>query len=833
MSMYSLRSLKWWIVLLVWSFAVLWFSYAQTVVSTCDDWVAMNNDLEGDYVLSNDIDCVYTGNNVMIWTNFPTFQWSLDGNGHTVSYYISGTEENMWLFRVLQWATIQNLGLSGTVTSTNGQIGWLVGYIQNESTIENIFGTVDVSWEDYVWWVAGTTAANNQSFSWINLQGTVVGGWLGSHSSVWWILGESSYIISIDSSSFSGSISADGDYVWWLAWSLFTGYIDNSNFVWSIQGIEQIGGIAGIMYRWSITQSSADVTIDGFNTVWWLVGNTLWVSIRDSHAIVDLSISDLSYGFLWWLVGSLDGSILRSYAIGTLSWTISVWWLVGWAGNSTISQSYADVNIWWDDELWWLVGYMQDAEIYDSYALWDIYPNSDGSAAGWAIGILNGWTGNNLFSVGEVNGSGYDIGGLVGANNGIVTNSFWDIWTSTTENSEAGSGLSSSALKAISTFADAGWTITIGTADVNNGYPYLLWQENEVPNLSWVVRSIVPQIDFLMYMNDNGHTTPWQLTHTFSIQPANVWFTPVTDATIRLYGPIPWDAATVSSGPAISNYVSGSYIEWTWLSFDVGEGTNIRVDVTLPEQWSYVFTATIASETYIDTDENSNSFTSFSTYDVTTKAPTLNSPVSGTQYTGTIPVSLSISEYPSIGSVILTFTPNDEELDTVIITLDVDTPWLPYNFLIDPSGGISSILTVLSTTSDSIADGMYSVTLSYQDYYNNTAASSIATNVTIWEVVVAPTVSRSWGGGWMSADYCPDGDSSGSYYDNDCGNKTKAQNIVDRITAKRSSRSTERIQSTLAVLVNLNTQIQAKNTVSDSLKALFQEIVDLLISQYN
>lgn len=85
----------------------------------------------------------------------------------------------------------------------------------------------------------------------------------------------------------------------------------------------------------------------------------------------------------------------------------------------------------------------------------------------------------------------------------------------------------------------------------------------------------------------------------------------------------------------------------------------------------------------------------------------------------------------------------------------------------------------------------------------------------------------------MSADYCPDGDSSGSYYDNDCGNKTKAQNIVDRITAKRSSRSTERIQSTLAVLVNLNTQIQAKNTVSDSLKALFQEIVDLLISQYN
>jgi len=56
---------------------------------------------------------------------------------------------------------------------------------------------------------------------------------------------------------------------------------------------------------------------------------------------------------------------------------------------------------------------------------------------------LNGSTGNNLFSVGEVHGSGDFIGGLIGGliggNNGTVTNSFRDRQTSTADDSEAGS----------------------------------------------------------------------------------------------------------------------------------------------------------------------------------------------------------------------------------------------------------------------------------------------------------------------------------------------------------------------------------------------------------
>lgn len=566
--------LKWIIGSFAMLLALIWFGSAQTVISDCSDWVAMNDNLEWSYVLSGDINCIYTGNNVMIGSNFPTFQGSVNWNGYTISYAISGTDENMWLFRVLQWATIENLGLSGSVVSTNGQIWWLAGYIQNESTIENIFGTVYVSWEYYVGWLAGTTAASSQSFSGIDLQGTVVGGWLGWNSRVWWILGGSSQIISIDNSSFSGNVSADGDYVWWLLWWGFTGYINNSAFVWSIQGSEQIGGIAGIIYVWSITQSSADVTIDGLNTVWWLIGNTLWVSITDSYAIVNLSISDPTYGFLWWLVGSLDGSILRSYAIGILSGSQYVWWLVGWAFNSTISQSYADIDIYSTaDVVWWLIGYIQDSDVYDSYALGNISANW-GNNVGGAIGIFNEWNFSNLYAIGSIDGDGYNYGWLMGLDaSGTGINSFWDTEASGLTSSDAGSGLDTANMQSFFTYDSVGWDIIL-TNDVGpQNYPYLIWQVNS--DLSGSNRILSdntePVITYTWWDVVNGGTVePGAIRLEVSVFDTHLsgWHIHIVVGTSALVGD-PWPTDVLWHGWT-TPYDSTSI---AWLSPTLDEGT--------------------------------------------------------------------------------------------------------------------------------------------------------------------------------------------------------------------------------------------------------------------
>jgi len=52
-------------------------------------------------------------------------------------------------------------------------------------------------------------------------------------------------------------------------------------------------------------------------------------------------------------------------------------------------------------------------------------------------------------------------------------------------------------MKSLSPFDDAGRWITTGTTDVNNGYPYLLWQENEIFDASGFVWFIVEPVTII------------------------------------------------------------------------------------------------------------------------------------------------------------------------------------------------------------------------------------------------------------------------------------------------------------------------------------------------
>lgn len=98
--------------------------------------------------------------------------------------------------------------------------------------------------------------------------------------------------------------------------------------------------------------------------------------------------------------------------------------------------------------------------------------------------IVGGFTGSNTatitrcFSTGSVTGSS-TLGGLIGQNSGsLVTNSFWDNQTSGRSTSAAGTGKTTAEMKTQSTFLNAGWSLnTWNMGDgINNGYPYLKWQ---------------------------------------------------------------------------------------------------------------------------------------------------------------------------------------------------------------------------------------------------------------------------------------------------------------------------------------------------------------------
>ncbi len=109
--------------------------------------------------------------------------------------------------------------------------------------------------------------------------------------------------------------------------------------------------------------------------------------------------------------------------------------------------------------------------------------------------------------------------------------------------------------------------------------------------------------------------------------------------------------------------------------------------------------------------------------DVTTQAPTLTSPTS-TSTQNTLQLTYSLPEVPTAGSVTVLF--NDGTTTTTLTMSDSQSVDTAVNL-----ASLSSTTGVAATTAASLADGTYTVTLSYQDYLGNPASTDVETVVVI------------------------------------------------------------------------------------------------------
>ena len=198
--------------------------------------------------------------------------------------------------------------------------------------------------------------------------------------------------------------------------------------------------------------------------------------------VVDVNVT--GYDYIGGLVGdNFEGSVTNSQSSGTVTGNSFVGGLVG-ISDGILSTSCSFVSV--AGELWvgGLVG-SNLGSVNDCYAV--------GSVSGdWGVGGLVGDNFGGLvmksYSSGEVTGN-RDAGGLVGAEeDGTVNDSFWDTETSGTDQSAGGIGKTTTEMKDIDTFSDAGWHITgvtFGTTDhaftwnIVGGqtYPFLGWQD--------------------------------------------------------------------------------------------------------------------------------------------------------------------------------------------------------------------------------------------------------------------------------------------------------------------------------------------------------------------
>jgi hypothetical protein len=129
------------------------------------------------------------------------------------------------------------------------------------------------------------------------------------------------------------------------------------------------------------------------------------------------------------------------------------------------------------------------------------------------------------------------------------------------------------------------------------------------------------------------------------------------------------------------------------------------------------------------------------TIDTVTTAPILISPTTSSTV-NSLHLQYSLPETPYAGSVRVTFT--DASPQSTTFTMGSSTS-VNITFTTTSSAAVTmmanpSISSISPASTPVLADGVYAVTLSYQDALGNTAATAVATGVTVDSATAAPTL---------------------------------------------------------------------------------------------
>ena len=265
-----------------------------TVIKTAQDLDNIRNDLDGKYILMNDIDLSsYSNWDPIGEIDMDTgtgqgFTGVLDGNGYTISNLTINRpdEDGVGLFGFVGDTTgaaateIKNLGLENVDVTGNGMIGGIAGF--SSANIANCY----------------TTGSVTGSLVEINVYG--FGGLVG--------LSTGNILNSYSQANVSGGI-----YVGGLVGSLSLGVIANSYSEGSVVAGEHGGGLVGANFA----------------------------SINNSY-----STSNVTGAFVGALVGvSQDAVITDSYAVGFVDGTYQESGITGLSGgNNTVSNCIWDIQ---------------------------------------------------------------------------------------------------------------------------------------------------------------------------------------------------------------------------------------------------------------------------------------------------------------------------------------------------------------------------------------------------------------------------------------------------------------------------------------------------------
>jgi beta-lactam-binding protein with PASTA domain len=273
------------------------------------------------------------------------------------------------------------------------------------------------------------------------------------------------------------------------------------------------GGLCGITYG-TIEDCYSTVKISASSYVGGLCGQSQNPAvISNCHAVADITAGYCTGG----LVGNVSSSsISDSFANGSISGSERVG---GLAGNSDYSSSFSQCFAYVDvtassSYSGGFIGYAHTTTTSQCCAYGDTegmsysggfaghiwYGSiSDSYSTGWVLGndYVGGFIGENpngtvsrCYSIGSVVGgaTAVHVGGFSGS--GSCTSSFWDKDSSFMASSSCGTGLPTAQMVLMSTYTNAGWSISLDGAGTTwkippDSTPWLSWETDVylIPNL--------------------------------------------------------------------------------------------------------------------------------------------------------------------------------------------------------------------------------------------------------------------------------------------------------------------------------------------------------------
>ena len=436
-------------------------------ITSCTQFLEIQDSLSSHYIVMNDMDC--TG---VTWNSIGIFSGNLDGNNKTISNItVNNTDENRGVFSVLYGATITNLTISNvTVTGTANRAGGLAGLIDAPgATLSGVSVTGSVSGGLQIGGLIGYIYASTATITNCSTNVTVSGGEL-----IGGLVGET--LSSITGSHASGSVTGTAGYIGGLVGlEREDAIISNSYAEGAVSGVDWIGGLVGRTNA-TVTGSHAtgNVTSTG-NIGGGLIGYTEY-AVSDSYATGNISNSNASAAQDWGfggLIGYSGSTVNNCYATGTVNAYRNVGGLIG-RSNGAVSNSYATGavgNVITEGYLvGGLIGYTVNT-VSNSYAMGAV---SGTGTVGGLIGYSSSASSISYsYSSGAVSAT-YAPGGLIGAvDSGSVSSSYYDETISGQSDTGRGIPKTTAEMKTQATFTS--WDFG-NIWDIGASYPFLLDQ---------------------------------------------------------------------------------------------------------------------------------------------------------------------------------------------------------------------------------------------------------------------------------------------------------------------------------------------------------------------